>query len=671
MSPLDLALTGGGLIVGAGVLAVVLCRTPHLATLVAALGAFAGCAVGLVAAILGLHEGWVGQVAWSWPVPGGALVLGLDRLSAFFLAPLFGLGGLAAVYGRRYLADHSHGATVALAGAAFNLLLGAMVVVVIARHAVVFLVAWEVMTLLAYLLVTLDHERPEVRRAGWVYLIASHVATMALFAMFLLYAARAGGALDFEALARAGERIPILSATLLLTLALLGFGIKAGVVGLHVWLPEAHAAAPSHVSALMSGVLIKLGIYGLLRMLSLVPSPAWFGLAVAALGLLGAIVGISLALYQRDLKRVLAYSSVENVGVILLGVGLGVWAHATGRTRLATFAYAGSLLHLLNHAAMKGLMFLGAGSVLHATGDKDVERLGGLLRRMPWTGRAWIVGSVAIAGLPPLNGFMGEWLLYSALASIAIGGPAVSGLAAIAAVAGLAVVGGLAAFCFVRLIGVVLLGEARGAPAAAARESSPAMTAPLAVLAAFCVFAAIAPGRILGLAGPLIASLAGGGPADVGIAVSALAPLAAMSGALTVGLVLVGTLVAWRARRPALTETWGCGYASPSPRMQYTGRSFSEMLVERLLPRWLRLRRRTRLPEGPFPPEAAYASDAQDPLTRGAYEPLLAVLGDRFARLRWLQQGSLHIYLVYIVAVVVLSLVWVSAREWWSFRGSP
>jgi hydrogenase-4 component B len=657
VTPLGLVIVGAGGIAASALVALLLHRASRVASFVAPAGAVIGCVVGLWGAVAALRRGQTGALGAVWNVPAGALTVGIDPLSAFFLAPLFALGAMAAVYGRAYLGPRP------VAAAKLNLLLTAMSLVVVARHALLFLVAWEVMTLLAYLLVTLDHEDAEVRRAGWVYLIASHVAILLLFALFLLLGTRAGGSLDFAAFSQAW-RAPAAGAAGILVLALLGFGIKAGVAGLHVWLPEAHAAAPSHVSALMSGVLIKMGIYGLLRIAFLVPPGGWFGVTLMTLGAVGALLGIALALGQRDLKRVLAYSSVENIGVILLGLGLGFWARARGDGALAALAFGGALLHVWNHAVMKGLMFLGAGSVLHGAGTKDVERLGGLLRRMPWTGRTLIVGSVAIAALPPLNGFSSEWLLYRALAQVGLRGEAAPGLAAMGGAAVLALVGGLAALCFVRLIGVVLLGTPRGPEAARAHESPPGMLVPLGMLAAGCLAAALAAPPLVSLQRHLLAELGGARAGDVTAAASYLSPLALVSAATLGAIALAGLFLALRTRQAGVDETWGCGYAAPTARMQYTGRGFAELITTRILPRWLRLPLAERRPEGPFPTSAKVATTQVDPLTRGAYEPLLARSGDRFARLRFLQQGNVHIYLLYIVATLILALAWVAARDW-------
>ena len=653
MTPLELVVAGAGLVASTGLLALVLVRRSRLAGLVAVGGAIAGGGIGLAGALQALG-GWSGELDAAWQVPGGSLVMGLDPLSGYFLVPLFALGPLCALYGRRYLAG------AVLPAAQLNLLIAAMSLVLIARHALLFLLAWEVMTVLAYLLVTREHMDSEVRRAGWTYLIASHVAVIALLALFVVLGSQAGGALDFVSIAASWRGD---GAVGILILALLGFGIKAGVVGLHVWLPEAHAAAPSHVSALMSGVLIKLGVYGILRVALIVSPGSWFAVTLMLLGVAGALFGIALALSQRDLKRVLAYSSVENVGIVLIGLGLGFWARGHGDPGLAAIAFAGGLLHLWNHAAMKGLLFLGAGSLVHGAGTRDVERLGGLLRRMPWTGCLVITGAIAIAALPPLGGFTGEWLLYRALGQVGVDGASATALPAIAGAAALALVGGLAALCFVRLVGVVLLGSPRSTGAADAHESPAGMVGPMLLLAAACVAAGLLAPLLVRAAQPALLGQLGAGAANQAAAL--LSPLALVNAALLAALVAAAALVLRATAGARRTETWGCGYAAPTARMQYRASGFSELLVARVMPRWLRSPERVSPPAGAFPAAASFASDTADPLTRGAYEPFLVRWGERFARLRFFQQGNVHVYILYIVATAICALGWVVARDWW------
>ncbi|MBI5518054.1 MAG: oxidoreductase [Deltaproteobacteria bacterium] len=640
MSALTLTLAAVGLVALGGALALALHRAPRLGTAIAVGASVLGGALGSVASMRVLRDGGVDVLAVSGRTLGGGVVVGVDPLSAFFLLPLFSLGALCAVYGHGYL-----GARAAPAGG-LSLLLAAMALVLLARHALLFLVAWEAMTLLAYLLVTLDHGDGEVRRAGWGYLLASRVAVTALVALFLVLGSRAGGALDFASLALAW-RGPGPSGGTALALALLGFGVKAGVVGLHPWLPEAHAAAPSHVSALLSGVLITSGIYGLLRTALWVSPGPWFGVLLMALGVAGALLGIALALSQRDLKRVLAYSSVENVGVLLLALGLGFWARSRGDSPLAAMAFAGGLLHLWNHAVMKTLLFLGVGSVARGAGTRDLERLGGLLRRMPWTGAAVLVGAVALSALPPLNGFVGEWVLYCALAQVGRHGAAKPAVAAAAGAAALALVGGLAALCFVRLVGVALLGSPRSAGAGSAREAPAAMAAPTALLAALCVLGAAGAPALLSAEASVILQL-GGSTEEVSSVIQQTTPLVWANVVLLVAGLLAVSLLGWCARGAREDETWGCGYAAPTARMQYTASSFAGLAAALVLPRWAR--------SGP-------PSEPADPLARALYRPLLIAWEARSARLRFLQQGNVHVYILYVFAAAVGALTWAAVRD--------
>jgi formate hydrogenlyase subunit 3/multisubunit Na+/H+ antiporter MnhD subunit len=641
-------------------------RRPKLTTAVGALGTLLACTLAMVPVLqtlLGRH--WT-SLRLPWQAPTQDLLLGMDALSAFFLAPVLVLGALAGIYGRTYLLAYSKRKTLGGATCAFSVLMAAMVTVVVARSTVLFLMAWEAMTLSSYLLVTFEHEAAEARRAGFVYLVAAHVGEACLLAMFLLLDHRAGG-LGFDSFAAMPAPGATLS-TLLFILATVGFGMKAGFLPLHVWLPEAHAAAPSHVSALMSGAMIKLGLYGLLRITTFLTPASWWGPALITLGLAGALWGISLALYQRDMKRVLAYSSVENMGIITAGIGLAFWRGSRGDLLLASLGACGALLHVWNHAAMKGLMFLGAGSVLHGSGSKDLEKLGGLMKRMPRTGLAMLVGAVAIAGLPPLNGFVSEWLIYVGLMGGDLSRAGAVNTAALFATGLLAFIGGLAALCFVRLIGIALLGEGRSEAARGAHESSIGMTFPMAILALLSVAMAIVPGTLLQVFAPVADQVFGHAVAErLGQAQAQVRVLGLVNAIVwaSLGLALVLWVVLRRAPAAAV-ETWGCGYAAPTARMQYTARSFSEFISYRLLPRSMRPRITKNMPASPFPASGTFSSRCTDPLTHGVYEPFFVRWADYFSRLRWIQQGALHIYFLYIFVVAVAALAWVSWSNWMS-----
>lgn len=646
-----------------GVLALSSSRWSRLASTMGAGSAVVACGLGLAHAVAVLRDGPSPTLALAWDVPYGRLHIQTDALSAFFLVPLFGLGALAAIYGAGYLREHGRRRSLGPAWMAYNSLLASMALVAVARQAVLFLVAWEAMVLASYVCVTLEYEKREVARAGWVYLVASHVGTAALVAFFLLFGREARG-FDFESL-QAASPGPLVGG-LLAVLALVGFGVKAGFVPLHVWLPEAHAAAPSHVSALMSGVLVTMGLYGVIRTLALLHSPpGWVGPALVGLGGTGAFIGVALASYQRDLKRALAYSTVENLGLVALGLGVGIWGWTTGRSQVAALGVAAALLHVWNHALMKGLMFFAAGSVLHGTGTRDLERLGGVLTRMPRTGALMILGSVAIAGLPPLNGFVSEWLLYLALLRGALSSSGATSVLALLLVGGLSLIGALAGLAFVRLVGAALLGTPRGDGAASAHESPGSMVVPMAALAAGCVGLALSPHAVLGAVGAAADVLLHG----TGTVAAARAPLLTMARVDAALIAVLGagalaTSVALRRRASTSDGTWGCGYARPTARMQYTASSFSEALSEHLLPRSLRPRVSSPLPVSPFPRPVAFASNREDPATRGFFEPFIARWADWFARLRWMQQGVLRIYVLYILVALLAGLAWSSAASW-------
>ena len=668
---MDLLLTTVALLLASGLAAFVCSRSPRLATLFGAGGSVLGCLLGLIPTLRVLLDGSPESFRLVWDAAHGAFSVELDLLSTFFLLPVLGLSALAAIYGSNYLLAYRRAKSLGAPWFFFNTFVAGMAMVLIARTALLFLFAWEIMSVSAYFLVTFEHEKAEVRRAGWVYLIATHLGVAFLFLMFVLLG-RQAGSLEFEAF----RLMPAPSAAwagVILALALVGFGAKAGLVPFHVWLPEAHPAAPSHVSALMSGVMIKMGLYGLLRVASFLGQPApWWGLTLAAMGILTALIGIVLAIYQRDMKRVLAYSSIENIGLITLALGLGWWGQATHQPEIAVLGMTAALLHIWNHALMKGLMFFTAGSVLHGTGTKDMEKLGGLMRRMPWTGAAMMAGAVAIAALPPMNGFVSKWLVYLSLIKCGLVNNDIRGLTALLSVGLLALIGGLAAFTFVRLIGVVLLGSPRSEPAEHAHESSPWLLAPMFLLLVLCLTATIVPQTVAGLvAKPLLVVLGPEFRKDMDLIGAADAPLQ-LVGTVNVFLLLAVAVLALllvaltRRAAPLGMPTWGCGYVRPAVRMQYTGRSFAEMLGEHLLPRFLRPRTVRRAPEGLFPTKSDFAAEDPDPITGKVYEPFFRRWASRFVRLRILQQGNLHIYLIYIALTVMLALVWVSLRTWWS-----
>jgi formate hydrogenlyase subunit 3/multisubunit Na+/H+ antiporter MnhD subunit len=655
-------------LVAGGVLALVAGRSARAACLMGPLSVLGGSGLALVEAIRTLASGQIVSVRIPWHVPLGSFNMLMDPLAAWFVVPMAVVGSLAAVYGSEYLQAHRGHRNLGVSWFLFNVLLASMLLVVVARNGMFFLVAWEIMSVSSFFLVMFDGQEESVRRAGWTYLVATHIGTAFLLATFVLLG-RSSGTLDLDR-CHVGPEL----AGVIFVLAIVGFGTKAGFVPLHVWLPEAHPAAPSHVSAVMSGLMIKTGIYGLLRVLTLlgVP-PAWWGWTLLGVGAVTGIGGVLLALAQQDLKRLLAYSSVENMGILTIGLGLGLLGISYRQPMLAALGLTGALVHVVNHAVFKSLLFLGAGAILHATGTRQIDRMGGLLKRMPGTGLSFLIGAAAICGLPPLNGFVGEVLIYVA----AFSGMAQAGLPpgpprlllGTLAVGSLALIGGLAAACFARAAGIALLGEPRSTEAADARDPGWAMRWPMGVLAAACgVIALLSPGipRVMLAVLPTLV------PAELWPGVqdslaSARGPLWMVCGGSLIVFGLVLFLAAVRrlllSGRPVEHRvTWDCGYVAPTPRMQYTASSFTWPLVY-LFRMLLRPNVDIRAPQGLFPGRTAIHTDTPDPFREGLYRPLFLAVAWLVARLRWLQQGRIQLYVLYIALTLLALLVWKLGKQ--------
>ncbi len=651
-----------GLLVLSGLAALLTNANPRLSRTIGAGGVVVSSLIGLPAAIRALLAGNSLSLALPWSIPFGSFYLGVDPLTAFFLIPVLGLSALAAIYGAEYLKHEGERKGQGAHWFFFNLLVAAMAAVTMARNGVLFLMAWEVMSLASFFLVTHEDEEAEVRRAGWIYLIAAHIGVVFLFALFAGLGTFCGS-LDFDAFLASGKAAPFAEAAFLL--ALVGFGSKAGFLPFHVWLPEAHPAAPSHVSAVMSGVMIKMGIYGLLRTLTFLGLPPMhWGVILLVVGGVSGVMGVLYALAQHDLKRLLAYHSVENIGIIALGIGFGLLGTASGLPIVAGLGYAGALLHVLNHALFKGLLFLGAGAVLKATGLRQIDRLGGLLKRMPWTGTTFLVGSAAISALPPFNGFVSEFLIYVAGFQGLLATGFTKAVLMAFGIVSLALIGGLAAACFAKAFGIVFLGEPRCAEAQAARECGWAMRIPMVLLAIGCALA--------GLGGPWLVraalpAAAQAGSIPLGDASSAILsflfpPLTLVTGFAGLFIVLASLLVLLRrwllsGREVGQSGTWDCGYAAPTPRMQYTASSFAEPLTT-LFAMVLRTVFHKHAPSGIFPRSAALHSETPDLFLRSVYSPLFRWGGWGLSHLRWLQHGRLQVYVLYIAVTLLILLLW-------------
>ncbi len=669
LAPIDLVLFGLLLGAGSGFPGLFLRRGSlagqWLATLLAVLGSALGLAgVGLFWATgddsaieLPPYLLSFGQLTAGLPPPR----LALDGLSAFFLVPIFLIALLGQVYGLGYWKQTDHPENGRGLRLFYGLLTAGMALLVTARHSLLFLFGWEIMALSAFFLVTTEEEQQEVRETGWLYLVAAHVSILCLFALFALLR-QASGSFALEPVS--ADRLTPGISTAIFVLALVGFGLKAGIMPLHVWLPSSHAIAPSHVSAIMSGVIIKMGIYGLVRVTSLLPDPpvAWGGI-VLGLGAVSGVLGVAFAIGQHDLKRLLAYHSIENIGIIVMGLGLALIGRSLQRSDWVVLGLAGGLLHVWNHALFKALLFLCAGSVIHATHTREIDHLGGLSKRMPWTALGFLVGAVAICGLPPLNGFVSEFLVYLGLFRTLLPetGEEPTFLGAAFAAPALALIGALAVACFVKVYGAVFLGTARTEQATHAHESPPSMIGPLGVLAACCFLIGLAPLLVMPVLGQAIAAWAPN-LSEAGQMLGELAPLGwvtIMGLLLLGGLVLGGLALGLRLRGSPVTQgaTWGCGYAAPTARMQYTSSSFAQMLVD--LFGWaLRPRKHRPGKLALFPSKTDFHSEVPDTVLDEAVLPAFHWGAWLLSWFRVFQQGSIQTYLLYIFVALIALLLW-------------
>lgn len=632
--------------------------SPSKATRIGVTGNVLACLLGAAGVIqYFLH----GQVLWlSFPlnIPYGNFAVSVDGLSAFFLIPIFILCPLAAIYGAGYLCPWHGRKPVGMSWFFFNLLSASMVLVVISRNAVLFLMAWEIMTAASFFLVTFEDEKPNVQKSGLQYMIAAQLGSAFILVLFMLLG-KETGSLDFNRFHTPPGVLP----SVIFVLALFGFGTKAGFIPFHVWLPEAHPAAPSHVSAVMSGVMIKTGIYGLVRVLTFLgPPPLWWGLVLIAIGITSGILGVILAIAQHDLKRLLAYHSVENIGIIALGLGTGVLGMSIHSPVLTVLGFGGGLLHVINHALFKGLLFMGAGAVLHGTGTKDLDCLGGLMKRMPVTATCFLVGSAAICGLPPLNGFVSEFMIYlGGFYGIRESLPAC--LFLIGGIAALAMIGALAGACFTKAFGIVFLGQPRSARAQNAHEPGLLMRLPMVVLSLCCLFIGIAAPLIVNVFIRVVPSVTGLQGADVQMNLrTVIGPLTFITlGGLgffaLLGLFFIIRKKCLQGRTVEQTVTWDCGHAAPSPRMQYTASSFAQPLTD-FFSAFLRTRRQEELPQGIFPRQGSFSSHAPDIFEHDFYRPLFEKIYLYALRMHFFQHGRLQLYIMYIMFTLLAVLVW-------------
>ncbi len=627
--------------------------------------ALAVCCLALLVALRHL----AGATAATLTLPLGLPWLGahfrLDALAAFFLVVVNVGGAVASLFALGY-GQHEHAPERVLPF--FPAFLAGMNLVLLADDAYAFLFFWEFMSLTSWALVMAHHHEPANVRAGYLYLVMACFGTLALLLAFGLLAGPNGG-YDFATI-RAGTVTPGFAA-LALVLALLGAGSKAGLVPLHVWLPLAHPAAPSHVSALMSGVMTKVAVYGFIRIVfDLLGEPVWWwGGVVLALGGITAVLGVLYALMQHDLKRLLAYHTVENIGIIFIGLGLALAFQANHLNAAAALALTAALFHVLNHSLFKSLLFLGTGAVLTATGERDMERLGGLIHPMPWTALAFLIGAAAISALPPLNGFVSEWLTFQAILVspelpqwlLKFLVPAVG--------AALALSAALAATCFVKAFGITFLGRPRTPAAAEARETDRYSLAALFTLAALCLLAGILPGLVVDGLAPVISLLNDGTRlmaqnsqpwftlvpvAEVKSTYNGLLVLLFMAFSGTVAAGLIHRLASDAVRRGA---AWDCGYPDPSPATQYTAGSFAQPIRRVFGSVVFQARERVTMPPPGDLRPARLEVELRDPVWDYGYAPIVAAVTAVSTRFNYLQFLTIRRYLSLVFGALVFLLL--------------
>jgi len=643
------------LICGGGLATLFICRKFILMKTVAVSVISIGCALGLIDAVVKLLNPGLYVVSFEY-LKLFSLSFQIDSLSAFFLIAIYAVSLLATIYSFHYLNKPEKTLRVAANYLFFSLLIISMALVVTAANMIAFMLSWEIMSLSSFFLVIYDHESAENRKAGYLYFVFSHVGAMFILVAFgILYGY--SGSILFSS----GSTIPDSAKILVLILSFVGFGSKAGVFPFHVWLPHAHPAAPSHISAVMSGVMIKTGIYSIVRLYaSLNLHTPLFGEIVLVAGMISGILGVVYALGQHDLKRLLAYHSVENIGIILIGIGIGMLGVSSGKPVMAVLGFSGGLLHVLNHAIFKSLLFMGAGVVIQKTGTSTIDMLGGLLKKMKITGLTFLVGSLAISGLPPFNGFVSEFFIY-------LGGFNGVGLdktvfvLSIMAIVSLAIIGGLALACFTKVVGVVFQGEPRSSRAMTVDEKGPTMLAPMLILAAACVVIGVFPQMFIALAVkavPVSALGYGRIPMEPFIQVTGNITLAATIFFVILLALLALRLVFYRGKTIGSSGTWGCGFTQPTTKMQYTGTSYAASILAFFRPA-APLQEDHPAIHGRFPQKTHYHSHIDDiaerHMTRVVVNPVLWL----FDRLRWIQHGDIHLYIGYILLAIVVLLFFV------------
>lgn len=587
-----------------------------------------------------------------------------DSLSGFFVTVVSILTLSVSIYSIGYTKDSDN---KGLMGFLYNLFILSMYAVVLSGNIITFLISWETMSVVSYFLVTFDRNKKSAK-AGLIYAVMTHIGTAFIIVLFLMLY-RQTGRMDFPGMKALMTQLPEDIKSVIFIFSVIGFGTKAGIIPLHTWLPKAHPAAPSNISALMSGVMIKTGIYGFVRisMDILGQGPNWWGIMIIVIGAVSSILGVLYALMEHDIKRLLAYHSVENIGIILLGLGASMMFRSDGLYTLSAIALIAGLYHTVNHALFKSLLFLGAGSVMHATHTKNMEDLGGLIKSMPYTTFTFLIGSVSICALPPFNGFVSEWLTYQSLIlgfqSASITAKIISPLGG----AALALTGALAAACFVKAFGIAFLGTPRSVRAEHAKESSPSMIIGMAILATLCLAFGVVPGAVINMLSTpafLLTGSYGISPGNwfiyLGETMAALSPVSILVTMIVMSVASVLFVMSVGGRKKSTYgDSWDCGMPALTPRMQYSATAFTKPI--RLIFKKIYLPRRelkVSYTVKPFFVRAMkYSGEITPFFEKYLYDPVTIFIRKFAGKARLLQSGSLQLYLGYILVTLILLLI--------------
>jgi formate hydrogenlyase subunit 3/multisubunit Na+/H+ antiporter MnhD subunit len=597
---------------------------------------------------------------FSTNIPSISFSFGIDPLSSFFLMVILSISLLIGIYGIGYLKHHRH---LAWSSPFFPLVIASMLGVVTSRDGFSFIIVWEIMSLASFFLITTEHENKDIQRAGWIYLIATHMATAFLMVFFAVLAKQNGSFLF--SFFTSNPMQTSLTAGIIFMLAVTGFGAKAGIFPLHAWLPHADPAAPNYISAILSGIVIKMGIYGIMRALTFFQAPpVWWGGSLIVIGIASAILGVLYALMQHDLKKLLAYHSVENIGIIIIGLGIGLIGVSLNNELAILLGFSGALFHVLNHAIFKSLLFLCAGSLMSATHSLSIDRLGGLIKKLPLTATIFMIASISICGLPPLNGFISEWLVYMGLFGTSQSSSGYALILSFSGILGIAFAGGLAVICFTKVLGVVFLGEPRNDIIDRCKEPSRFMLCPMIILATSCILLGIFPTIVM----PKIVSTVEfifpqTISADLGKVLFSLNQIS------VIFIVLIATTAMfWLIRKLAFrkkelneTVTWDCGYAHPKASMQYTACSFAEP-IKTFFKGLLRPEVKMDTLSGVFPGKSNFEEHVYDYAEKNIFNPLFQGIGSAIKFIRMQKKSTVQSYLVLIfitlIALFILE-VWI------------